>query len=278
MRVDVGGLTLNVEGDVLGEGPALVILHGFTESAHAWSEVAASMTSASRIIRIDLVGHGASDAPDDEAAYTMDACVAQLARIAAELGLRRATWLGYSLGGRVALHLAAAHPALVRSLILESTSPGIPGAAERAARRAADAALAARIRAGGVAAFVDAWMANPLFESERTLGAAHAARVRATRVANDAVGLARSLEGMGQGAQSYLTPRLGGIRAPVLLVTGARDATYTDHAKQMSAVLGHARHIILDDCGHAPHRERPDAFVEAVDAFLKEHNKQQVSS
>ena len=144
-----------------GEGPPLVLLHGFTGSAAAWGDLAPRLAARHRVIAIDLPGHGLSDAPADVARYTMPRVVADLAALLALLDAVPAHWLGYSMGGRLALYLALARPDLVRSLVLESASPGLATAAERQARQSQDAALAERIENDSVAAFVDsiAWVA-----------------------------------------------------------------------------------------------------------------------
>lgn len=276
MRVRAGSIHLNIEGDVDdARGEAVVLLHGFTENAHMWDAVAAAIRARGfRVVAVDLVGHGASDAPDDAEAYTLDAACDQLDEGLRAIGVKRATVLGYSMGGRVALHLAIRERDtrdLVRALVLVSTSPGIPGPAERVLRRTADGALADRIRAIGVEAFVDEWLQNPVFGHERTRGSGYLESMREARLGNSPIGLARSLEGMGQGTQEYVLPALGGLRIPVLLISGAEDEKFTDLAKHMGAVLPHARHVTLTDCGHAPHRERPDRFLDAALAFLAQH-------
>jgi 2-succinyl-6-hydroxy-2,4-cyclohexadiene-1-carboxylate synthase len=182
--------------------------------------------------------------------------------------VERAHLIGYSLGGRVALHVALRHPARVRRLVLESTSPGIADADERAARTAADAALADAIERDGVPAFVDRWMAQPLFRTQARLDGDVRARERARRLACSAEGLAAALRTMGVATQGDLSARLADLVAPVLLVAGAGDDRYRAHAAAMAARLPDARVVVVPDAGHTVHLERPAAWLATVVGFL----------
>lgn len=265
-RRPVNGIALNVE--VAGAGRPLLLLHGFTGSTATWAPLGPAWARQSRTIAVDLIGHGRSDAPADPARYRMEHCVADLLAVLDTLGIERADVLGYSMGGRVALHLAAAAPARVSALVLESASPGLADPAERQARRAADAALAATIERDGVAAFVDRWARLPLFASQATLPADVRARLRAQRLQNSPVGLANSLLGMGAGRPAPLWDRLAALTCPTLLIAGALDQKYCDLARAMAAALPAARLAIVPEAGHAVHLERPAAFAEIVPAFL----------
>ena len=265
MRIEVDGLGFNVE--MVGEGPALLLLHGFTGSLETWRPFFEGWPGF-KLVAVDLTGHGGSDAPPDAARYAIELCVAGLTGVLDNLGIERATVLGYSLGGRIALQLALARPERVSALVLESASPGIEDAAERAARVAADEALAVSIERDGVAAFVDGWHALPLFASQRRLPAERQASLRAQRLENDAAGLANSLRGVGAGRQAWLLPRLPTFGAPALLIAGALDERYCDLARRMAAALPDARVEIVAEAGHAVHCEQPAAFASTVSAFL----------
>ena len=196
-RFDVDGLGLHAE--VAGDGPPIVLLHGFTGAADTWRGLIPALAADRTVIAPDLVGHGRSDAPADVERYRMARAAADLVALLRLLGHERAAWLGYSLGGRTALHVAARHPDAVTALVLEGASPGIADADERAARVEADEAMADRIERDGVEAFVDAWERVPLFASQLALPEATRAAIRATRTANTPTGLANSLRGMGAG-------------------------------------------------------------------------------
>lgn len=264
-RIEVNGVTFNVE--TWGEGRPLLCLHGFTGDASTWARFAGRWPGW-RIVAVDLLGHGASDAPTDPERYGMERAVDDLVALLDAMGIARVTLLGYSMGGRVALHVALFAPERVEALILEGASPGIDDPADRAARRASDEDLAAFIEREGIVAFVDRWEALPLFATQRNLPAEIAARQREQRLRNRPEGLANSLRGMGAGAQAPLSGRLGEIRVPTLLIAGALDEKYRGLAHSMAASMPHARAVIVPEAGHAVHLERPDEFARAVGEFL----------
>jgi len=251
-----------------GAGPPLLLLHGFTGGAGAWMPHTAVWASQFRTIAVDLLGHGASDAPADAARYSMERTVADLTAMLDALGLPRAFVLGYSMGGRVALHFAAAQPARVAGLVLESASPGLRSADERAARVAADEELASFVEREGVPAFVARWEALPLWASQARLPEATRAALRDARLRNSARGLANSLRGLGTGAQAPLHDRLHDIAIPTLLIAGALDPKYAAIAGDMAARLPDARAAIVPEAGHAVHLEQPAEFELLVAAFL----------
>lgn len=263
--VAVNGVRLNFEE--WGSGEPLLLLHGFTGSASTWRDVSATWDGWRRIA-VDLIGHGASDAPASERRYAMDRCVADLVALLDEMDIARATVLGYSMGGRVALQLAAAAPARVAALVLEGASPGIESTAERAARVASDRALADDIERDGIEAFVDRWERIPIFATQARLPDDVRAQLRNQRLTNRPIGLANSLRGMGAGAQTSLWPELHGLTMTALLIAGADDAKYSEMAQAVAARMAAASVHIVPGAGHAVHLERPDAFIDHVKEFL----------
>jgi 2-succinyl-6-hydroxy-2,4-cyclohexadiene-1-carboxylate synthase len=233
----------------------VVLVHGFTQTQAAWEPVAARLRARWRLVRVDLPGHGGSAGVRvgfEEAAALLGECGG------------RAAYVGYSLGGRLCLRLALDRPELVRALVLLGASPGIADPAARAERRAADEALAAGIERDGVAAFLDRWLAGPLFA---TLPPSRAGRE--DRLANTPEGLAAALRLLGAGAQAPLWDRLAGLRCPTLLVAGALDAKFAALAAEMAAAIGPAAHLeLLPGAGHAVHLERPAEAAALLDGFL----------
>ena len=150
-----------------------------------------------------------------------------------------------------------------------ATRPALPTEAERAARRTADEALAARVEAGGLERFVDEWERNPVFAAT-SLEPDRAARVREMRLGNDPAGLAASLRHAGQGAMAPLFDALPSIAAATLVIAGELDPVGRPRAERVAAAIPGARLTVVDRAGHTPHDERPEAFRRLVHAFLEE--------
>lgn len=172
------------------------------------------------------------------------------------------------MGGRLALAYAARNPERVRSLVLESASPGLETESERADRRKADEALAWRIEADGVEAFVAHWEALPLFESHAALPDSVRAIQREIRLANHPASLAAALRGLGTGALPSCWGPLAVLGVPVLLLVGALDRKFVEIGRRMAALLLDAELREVADAGHTLHLERPEAWLDAVVPFL----------
>lgn len=232
----------------------LVFVHGFTQTARSWDPIRARIGDRADVVAVDAPGHGsAADV------------VADLWR-AAELVVTaggRAVYVGYSMGARICLHAAVAHPDAVEGLVLVSGTAGIDDPAERAARRDADEFLARAIERDGVDVFLDRWLSQPLFAS-----LPGSARQLEDRRRNTAVGLASSLRHAGTGTQEPLWDRLAELSMPVLLVAGALDAKFVGLAERVHALIPGAELAVVTGAGHTVHLERPDAFVDVLTAWL----------
>ncbi|MDT8305349.1 MAG: 2-succinyl-6-hydroxy-2,4-cyclohexadiene-1-carboxylate synthase [Anaerolineae bacterium] len=253
-----------------GEGEALLLLHGFTGSSASWQRVLPELAEQYRVIAVDLLGHGVSDAPSDAARYRMVPVAADIAALLDHLEVARAHLLGYSMGGRLALYLALLLPARWRSLILESSSPGLATPEERAERAARDEELAAFIEAEGIEPFVDDWEQLPLFASQQSLPAAIQAKQRRMRLRNRPAGLAGSLRGMGTGVQPSLWARLGELALPTLLLAGALDEKFVGIAQKMARVIPGATLAMVPDAGHTIHLEQTETWLRVVTGWLGE--------
>lgn len=266
-HVDVGdGVCLHATRE--GQGPPLLLLHGFTGSGEGWGQLRDALAERVTAITLDLPGHGRSTSPADPARYALSRFVDDLCRVLDALGLERTSLLGYSLGGRAALRFALERPGRVAALVIESASPGIAEPFERAARVAADAALADRIEQDGITAFVDDWERLPLWASQASLPPDARLRLRAQRLRNERRGLANSLRGAGAGLDLPVLGRLGTLDVPTLLVAGALDRKYAELAREMEGAIPGAQLAIVPGAGHAVHVERPDAFAALVLRFL----------
>jgi 2-succinyl-6-hydroxy-2,4-cyclohexadiene-1-carboxylate synthase len=220
---------------------ASALVHGFTQSDRSWDPVRGALA--------DAVALRVPDALDFVAT----------AHALGQTG-GPATYVGYSMGGRLCLQLALDQPALVERLVLVSASPGLADSAERAARRASDERLAREIETDGVDAFLERWLAQPMFASLPR----DAAGIEERRAANRVDRLTHQLVVLGQGTQPDNWPRLGELRMPVLLIAGELDPKYVDIAHRMQDAIANARVAIVDGAGHACHLERPEAVAQLL--------------
>jgi len=270
MFVRVNGVRLGVEqrGEARKSDPALVMLNGFTGSAAGWGRQLDTLAAFGlRVIALDLLGHGQSDAPDDPQRYTIEHCQQDILGALQELGVSKgqAILFGYSMGGRIALYIAFS--GFFSALILESASPGLEDLVERERRRISDETLAASIEREGVEAFIERWEKLPLFASQKTLPLECRETLRRQRLQNRATGLAQSLRGVGLGVQPSLYARLPTLQIPVLLIAGELDTKFTAIARHMAQALPQAQVRIIPGAGHTVHLEQPEEFVSLVGDF-----------
>ncbi|WP_060788441.1 2-succinyl-6-hydroxy-2,4-cyclohexadiene-1-carboxylate synthase [Geobacillus zalihae] len=265
MTMMVNGVCYHAEQ--YGEGEPLLLLHGFTGSADTWRPLAPFWPDF-RVMAVDLLGHGRTEAPKDARRYRIEHAAADLAALLDEWGVEQVNVLGYSMGGRLALAFAVWHPHRVRRLVLESSSPGLKTEEERRARREADEALARKIETEGVRAFVDDWEKIPLFATQQALPDSVRAAIRRERLRHTATGLANSLRGMGTGVQPSFWERLGELAMPVLLVCGENDEKFCRIAAQMHERLPNSELVCVPDAGHAIHVEQPGIFAKIVSEFM----------
>jgi len=251
---------------VEGEGPPITLLHGFTQSGRSWREVISKMPAGWKWIVPDLRGHGETQTRQGSPC-SMDACMEDLLALWDALGVERTHLAGYSMGGRLALHVAARRPDRVLSLLTIGAHAGLEEDA-REGRRRGDEGLAERIEKEGIEAFVAYWAALPLFTGLERRGPSYVAELRAERLQNHATGLACSLRGMGAGAMEPVWNELGRVTFPCTFVAGQQDHGYVASARRLAATVRNGKFEIVPRAGHAVHQERPDAFARLLASHL----------
>jgi 2-succinyl-6-hydroxy-2,4-cyclohexadiene-1-carboxylate synthase len=234
--------------------PDVVLLHGFTHTGASWDPVVAALGERYRALAPDIRGHGGAW---NRTPVTLEAVLEDVAALAPA----RFILVGYSMGGRIALHAALALPGRIERLVLIGASPGIADPAQRDARRAADEALADEIERSTIHAFAERWARTPVLAGQPP---AVAAAVHADRLRSRPAGLARALRGLGTGALPSLWERMGEIAAQVALVVGERDEKFQAIASQMASGLPEAKVIVAPGAGHAVHLEAPDRVARAI--------------
>lgn len=235
----------------------LVLVHGFTQTGRSWDPLLPHLSAHYDVVTPDLPGHGRHG--------DVHVGIEEAARLLGEEG-GPGTYVGYSLGGRVALRLAVDRPDLVERLVLVSASAGIEDDDDRDARREADEALAAAVEEEGIDAFLEEWLAQPLFATLTPERAGLEARRE-----NTASGLAASLRLLGQGTIEPMWRRLLDLQMPVLVVAGELDEAYCLQAVHLGGWMGEVATLCLVPmAGHACHLEHPDRFLKLLLAFLDE--------
>ncbi|MED2947847.1 2-succinyl-6-hydroxy-2,4-cyclohexadiene-1-carboxylate synthase [Bacillus subtilis] len=256
---------------VANEGPnaseAVVCLHGFTGSKQSWTFLD-EMLPDSRLIKIDCLGHGETDAPLNGKRYSTSRQVSDLAEIFDQLKLHKVKLIGYSMGGRLAYSFAMTYPERISALVLESTTPGLKTLGERRERIMRDRKLADFILRDGLKAFVAYWENIPLFSSQQRLAEDIRHRIRSGRLRNNKIGLANSLTGMGTGSQPSLWSRVEEIDVPVLLICGEWDEKFCTINQEVHKMLPSSRIEIVPKAGHTVHVEQPRLFGKIVSEFL----------
>ena len=235
--------------------PTVVFLHGFTHTGRSWHPVIAALGERYTSVADDIRGHGDAS---ERVPVSLEAVIDD---VVAAAGPERYTLVGYSMGGRIALHVALAAGDRVERLVLIGASPGIDDATQRDERRRADEQLADEIERSSIEEFARRWAQTPVLAGlpAAALDAAHADRLRSTPA-----GLARALRGLGTGALPSLWERLGELSIPVTLVVGERDSKFGAIAVEMARGMPEAEVVVAPGAGHAVHLEAPEAIARAL--------------
>ena len=233
----------------------IVLLHGFAGTHRTWDRVIVRLDSERyRPLAVDLRGHGTAR---DARPIGFVECCADVLATAPE----RFVLCGYSMGGRVAQHVALAAPERVSRLVLVSTTAGLDDPEERARRLAADAELAAKVEHESIEDFIARWRDQPVFAGDPPWLAAVA---RADYRRNDPLALAAALRGLSTGLMEPLWARLASLRVPTVVIAGERDAKFRALAERLASTVPEARLQIVPGAGHAVHLEAAEAVARAV--------------
>lgn len=238
-----------------GSGERIALLHGFTQTASSWSPVVRDLQRNYTCITVDLPGHGNSPYPERSVAQ----CATDIAH-----SVGKATYVGYSFGARIALHIAVQHPELVERLVLISGTPGIEDVAERQARRQDDEMLGEYIHEAGMNRFINEWLRQPMFAGLPPEFAR--ADERKENLPED---MADSLRYAGVGTQEPLWDQLANLTMPVLLVVGENDTKFVQIAERMHALIPNSTLQVYENVGHTVHLENMYEFGERLRTWLQ---------
>ena len=233
---------------------SVVMLHGFGGTGRSWDDVTAHLPKSYRPLALDLPGHG--DQLDAPRPISFDSCVQSVLERAPE----RFVLAGYSMGGRIAMHIALAAPERIERLVVVSTTAGIEDAKERAARRKLDRRLAEEIEQGSIDDFSERWRGQAMFaedppEVDRLARAEHAR--------NRPEGLAAALRGAGTGEMRPLWDRLTEIQMPTTVLAGRRDRKFVRVSERMVSLIPDALLQVVGG-GHCLLLEHPRSVAAAI--------------
>lgn len=242
---------VSIHYDVTGDGPAVLLTHGFTATSHMFGATVEALQDDFRLITWDIRGHGQSDSPGDQDAYSVPLAVEDMVAVLDAVGADAAVVGGHSLGGFLSLELHLAHPDRVRGLVLIDTGPGY---------RSDDARQGWNDRAERTAARLE----------ERGLDAlGTSSEVDAARHPHGAAGLARAARGILTQRDGRVIESLPSIAVPTLIVVGDQDEPFLAGSGYMAKKIPGAELVVIDGAGHAPMLDQPAAFNATLHEFLR---------
>lgn len=241
---------VNIYYEVHGEGPTLILTHGFSATSAMWQPQIAALSASYQLVIWDMRGHGQSDAPADAAAYSEARTTADIAALLDVVGAQTAIVGGLSLGGYMSLAFYADYAERVDALLIIDTGPGFKKDAAREAWNVTANASGDNIERLGEAALSAGSPERAKAQHKDLAGVVYAARNMLTQY-NDRV------------IQSLPT-----IAVASLVVVGADDEPFLIATDYMAAKIPGAQKVVIPDAGHASNIDQPAAFNEAVLGFL----------
>lgn len=251
-----------------GEGPVLLLLHGFGGAKEDFADHLDSLARTHRVVAYDHRGHGASGKPEGPGAYSLARLARDVLAVADALGARRFRLVGHSMGGMVAQEVVLREPERVEALVLMETWPGAPPVASpEEGRRAAEIALGAGM----------AELHRLMGERDVLATPAHERVLRERpgyRAFNDRKFLAQSphmyaalLTEMLERADC--SDALATVACPTLVVVGEQDEAAVPGCTRLATAIPGARLVTLEEAGHSPQFEAPERWRAAVTGFLE---------
>jgi pimeloyl-ACP methyl ester carboxylesterase len=248
-KLDRDGVKIHYE--VRGSGPVVLLTHGYSATGRMWDGQVEALAKDHTLVTWDMRGHGESDYPEDQALYSEEATVADMAAILDAVGAKSAIVGGLSLGGYMSLAFNRVHPERVEALLIIDTGPGFKKDEAREGWNATSLKTAERYERDGLG----------------VLAGGSAERRTATH--RDATGLARAARGMLTQRDARVIESLPDIKVPSVVIVGADDTPFLAASDYMAAKIPGAKKVVIPAAGHAANIDQPAAFNAAVLAFLK---------
>jgi pimeloyl-ACP methyl ester carboxylesterase len=262
MRITANGISINYE--IHGRGENLVLIHGAGDNLKMWYHQVPVLSHRYRVITMDIRGHGQTESP--EGSYSVPLFAEDVYELIKTIGIKKAYFLGYSMGGGIALGVALQYPEMVRALILANTPVGSPPFPFFLERQRSNAELLAK---GDIKTVAENMTTDAFSPGFRSRNSAEFERYMKVKLQNGVVGMSRmSGSSRAPGSAQRAAPDLSKLQCPVLMILGENDV-YMDvgQVKQAGKRIPGARLVILPT-GHASAIESPERFNTAVLDFL----------
>jgi len=247
-RARLNGIELDYE--VSGSGPTLLLSHGYGSTRHMWDEQHRAFADRWRVVSWDMRGHGQTESPADPKQYSAALTVADMRALLQHVGAEHAIIGGLSLGGYVSLAFALAHPEMTQALVVCDSGPGYRNAEARTAWNQRAEERAAGLEAKGLEALTR--------RSKETQQAVH----------RSAQGLAHAARGMLAQDGSQVIDGLAGLRVPTLIIVGDQDQPFVAPSEYMAKKITSARLAVIPGAGHSSNLDQPEAFNRVLREFL----------
>ena len=247
--------------DDTGSGSAIVLVHGYPFNRTMWDDQLPTLLQKHRVIRVDLRGHGESEAAEESATMTLMA--RDIAAVLDSLGVDRVTIAGLSMGGYVTLAFYQLFASRVEKLILADTR----AQADTDENKKTRAEQAQKILAEGMAGIVDTMLPKLLAPETVSKRPEVVKRVRDMMLHTKPKGAAAALSGMAE--REDQTSRLSGIQVPALILVGREDAiTPVADSERMHQMIPNSQYVVIENAGHVSNIEQPEEFNRALTDFL----------
>jgi 3-oxoadipate enol-lactonase len=268
MKVKANGISIHYE--IQGRGANLVLIHGMGDNLSMWYHQVPVFSKHYQVVTYDTRGAGETEIPEGE--YSLSVLTEDAYQLMKAIGVKKAFFLGYSMGGRIALELAIKRPEIVKAIILSSSPIFVTPPSPQNVPRRPPMPMPDLLSKGGLEAFAEMHATSAFSPGFKSKNPSEFDRYMKIKLLNKPESLSRLMRSMG-GLGS--PPDLGNVKCPVLIIAGEFDSLISlESVKQLQKYLAGSKLITLP-AGHAAAVEQPDQFNSAVLDFLSEVNKRE---
>lgn len=264
--LDASRSTLDARRSTPDAQQPLVLFHGFTGASAGWEELALQWALHRTVYAVDLPGHGGTICESD---LSWDGHIEALAILVRQFSNGPVHLLGYSMGARLALGLAADDAVQLQSLTLESVHPGLRTDDEKEVRRRQDQVWIDLLAAQSIEAFAAAWESQALWCNQDPLSR-QVRLQRAIRREQHPGRLSASLQHVGLAEQPCLEDKLPSLPFPVHLIAGGEDIKFAKLAEEMRRHIPQGCTTLFPGYGHCVHVESPTTYHAITNAFFQD--------